>query len=213
MPVAKKRPLGNALKWLAIGLLACLSGYLIVLMYAQGEYLFAVLALILSSLGLYIYGNRRAYSWRYVYPGLAGMSLFVLFPLVCTIAIAFTNYSSTNQLTFERAQSVLMGREFQGGKALNFALFPAGEKWQLALTSADSSETLVSPPFAFDASAPQTLEMTPQAVPAGDKAGLRGVRKTRRALGHRAPKLPDSEPLRRIWLPRFPVPSRCTNGL
>jgi hypothetical protein len=48
--------------------------------------------------------NRKAYAWRYVYPGLAGMGLFVLFPLICTIAIAFTNYSSTNQLTFERAQ-------------------------------------------------------------------------------------------------------------
>jgi len=59
MPVAqtgltaeKKRPLSHALKWLAIGLLACLTGYLIVLMYAQGEYLFAVLALILASTGL-----------------------------------------------------------------------------------------------------------------------------------------------------------------
>lgn len=40
------------------------------------------------------------------------MGLFVLFPLVCTIAIAFTNYSSTNQLTFERAQEVLMDRSF-----------------------------------------------------------------------------------------------------
>ncbi len=159
------------------------TGYLIVLMYAQGETLFAVLALILSSLGLYIYGNRRAYSWRYVYPGLAGMSLFVLFPLVCTIAIAFTNYSSTNQLTFERAQSVLMGREFQGGKALNFALYPAGDKWQLALTSADSSETLVSPPFAFNASAPQTLEMLPQTAPSAEKAGLRVVTQNRLALG------------------------------
>ncbi len=38
------------------------------------------------------------------------MGLFVLFPLVCTIAIAFTNYSSTNQLTFERAQEVLLDR-------------------------------------------------------------------------------------------------------
>ena len=216
MPVAKKRPLGNALKWLAIGLLACLSGYLIVLMYAQGEYLFAVLALILSSLGLYIYGNRRAYSWRYVYPGLAGMSLFVLFPLVCTIAIAFTNYSSTNQLTFERAQSVLMGREFQGGKALNFALFPAGEKWQLALTSAGSSETLVSPPFAFDASAPQTLEMTPQAVPAGDKAGLRVVTQNRLALGQLAARLPDGETLRMSSLRQFsgtqPLYKRADDG-
>jgi hypothetical protein len=36
--------------------------------------------------------------------------------------IAFTNYSSTNQLTFERAQQVLMDRSFQAGKSYNFAL-------------------------------------------------------------------------------------------
>ncbi|MCM2448207.1 maltose ABC transporter permease MalF [Rahnella sp. CG8] len=203
MPVAKKRPFSNALKWLIIALLACFTGYLIVLMYAQGEYLFAVLTLILSGVGLYIYGNRRAYSWRYVYPGLAGMSLFVLFPLICTIAIAFTNYSSTNQLTFERAQSVLMGREFQGGKVLNFALFPAGDRWQLALTSADNSETLVSPPFAFNASAPQTLDMLPQTAPSAEKAGLRVVTQNRLALGQISAKLPDGETLRMSSLRQF----------
>ena len=51
MPVAKKRPFSNALKWLIIALLACFTGYLIVLMYAQGEYLFAVLTMILSGVG------------------------------------------------------------------------------------------------------------------------------------------------------------------
>ena len=60
--------------------------------------------------GCIYFANRKAYAWRYVYPGMAGMGLFVLFPLVCTIAIAFTNYSSTNQLTFERAQEVLLDR-------------------------------------------------------------------------------------------------------
>ncbi|MEJ5063347.1 maltose ABC transporter permease MalF [Erwinia sp. MYb375] len=210
MPVAqtgltadKKCPLRQVIKWLAIGLLTCLTGYLIVLMYAQGEYLFAVLALILSSAGLYIYGNRRAYSWRYVYPGLAGMALFVLFPLVCTIAIAFTNYSSTNQLTFERAQSVLMGREFQGGKALNFALYPAGEQWQLALTSPDNGEVLVSPPFTFNASAPQTLTMTAQAAPTGEKAGLRVVTQNRQALGQLSARLPEGATLRMSSLRQF----------
>lgn len=54
------------------------------------------------------------------------MGLFVLFPLICTIAIAFTNYSSTNQLTFERAQEVLMDRSYQAGKTYNFGLYPAG---------------------------------------------------------------------------------------
>ncbi|WP_455817508.1 maltose ABC transporter permease MalF [Pseudomonas cerasi] len=210
MPVAqtgltaeKKWPLRQVIKWLAVGLLACLTGYLIVLMYAQGEYLFAVLALILSSAGLVIYANRRAYSWRYVYPGLAGMALFVLFPLVCTIAIAFTNYSSTNQLTFERAQSVLMGREFQGGKALNFALYPAGEQWQLALSAPDSADTLVSPPFTFNASAPQTLIMTPQAAPGGEKAGLRVVTQNRQALGQLSARLPEGTTLRMSSLRQF----------
>ena len=90
LPLRKKWQISNLLKWLIVGLFALFTGYLIVLMYAQGEYLFAMLTLLLSSVGLYIYANRRAYSWRYVYPGLAGMSLFVLFPLVCTIFIAFT---------------------------------------------------------------------------------------------------------------------------
>ena len=42
------------------------------------EYLFAIMTLILSSVGLYIFANRKAYA-RYVYPGVAGMGLFVLF--------------------------------------------------------------------------------------------------------------------------------------
>lgn len=105
------------------------------------------MTLILSSVGLYIFANRKAYAWRYVYPGLAGMGLFVLFPLICTIAIAFTNYSSTNQLTFERAQQVLMDRSFQAGKAYNFTLIPAGDEWKLALTDGESGKTTFLTPL------------------------------------------------------------------
>ena len=121
MDVIKKKHWwqSDALKWSVLGLLGLLVGYLVVLMYAQGEYLFAITTLILSSAGLYIFANRKAYAWRYVYPGMAGMGLFVLFPLVCTIAIAFTNYSSTNQLTFERAQEVLLDRSWQEGERAN----------------------------------------------------------------------------------------------
>lgn len=123
-----------------LGLLGLLVGYLVVLMYAQGEYLFAITTLILSSAGLYIFANRKAYARRYVYPGMAGMGLFVLFPLVCTIAIAFTNYSSTNQLTFERAQEVLLDRSRQAGKTYNFGLYPAGDEWQLALSDGETGK-------------------------------------------------------------------------
>ena len=72
-------------------------------MYAQGEYLFALVTLVVSAAGLWLHQPARLCR-RYVYPGLAGMALFVLFPLACTVAIAFTNYSSTNQLSEARAQ-------------------------------------------------------------------------------------------------------------
>ena len=82
MDVIKKKHWwqSDALKWSVLGLLGLLVGYLVVLMYAQGEYLFAITTLILSSAGLYIFANRKAYAWRYVYPGMAGMGLFVLIP-------------------------------------------------------------------------------------------------------------------------------------
>ena len=56
MDVIKKKHWwqSDALKWSVIGLLGLLVGYLVVLMYAQGEYLFAITTLILSSAGLYI---------------------------------------------------------------------------------------------------------------------------------------------------------------
>ena len=56
MDVIKKKHWwqSDALKWSVLGLLGLLVGYLVVLMYAQGEYLFAITTLILSSAGLYI---------------------------------------------------------------------------------------------------------------------------------------------------------------
>jgi maltose/maltodextrin transport system permease protein len=204
LPVRKKWQISDTVKWLIVSLFALFTGYLIVLMYAQGEYLFAMLTLLLSATGLYIYANRRAYSWRYVYPGLAGMSLFVLFPLVCTIFIAFTNYSSTNQLTFERAQSVLMDRQFHADKTYAFALFPANaNQWRLALTAPDNGEILVSVPFAFNATAPQTLTLSPQPMPSGEKAMLRVITQNRQALGQLTAKLPNGESLRMSSLRQF----------
>lgn len=195
----------NTLKWLVISLLGLFTGYLIVLMYAQGEYLFAILTLVLASAGLYIFANRRAYAWRYVYPGVAGMALFVLFPLVCTIAIAFTNYSSTNQLTFERAQSVLMQRQFHSGKTFSFALYPAGEQWRLQLTNPDDGTTLISEPFSLNAASPAKLHLTSAAASdsAAEPANLRTITQNRQALSQLVALMPDGGELRMSSLRQF----------
>ncbi|MDF3635728.1 maltose ABC transporter permease MalF, partial [Enterobacter cloacae] len=180
----------DALKWSVIGLLCLLVGYLVVLMYVQGEYLFAIMTLILSSVGLYIFANRKAYAWRYVYPGVAGMGLFVLFPLICTIAIAFTNYSSTNQLAQERATQVLLDRSYQAGKTFNFGLYPAGDEWKLALTDGESGKTYLSDAFKFGGEQKLTLKEA-AALPEGERANLRIITQNRQALTQLTAVLPD----------------------
>ena len=194
----------DVLKWLIIGTLSLFTCYLIVLMYAQGEYLFAIVTLILVSLGLYVFANRRAYAWRYVYPGVAGMGLFVLFPLICTIAIAFTNYSSTNQLTFERAQSVLMDRQFQTGKTYAFGLYPNHDQWQLQLTNPDDNTVLISEPFSLNATGEQKISVTPaSAEQTSERASLRIITQNRQALSGLVAILPSGGELRMSSLRQF----------
>lgn len=190
----------DALKWSIIGLLGLLVGYLVVVMYAQGEYLFAIMTLILSSAGLYIFANRKTYAWRYVYPGLAGMGLFVLFPLICTIAIAFTNYSSTNQLTQERAQQVLMERAYQAGKTYQFALYPSGEQWRLALS--DNDKYYVSDAFTFGGEQKIPLKQA-DALPDGERGNLRVITQNRQALGQLTAILPDNSKVTMSSLRQF----------
>lgn len=198
----------DVLKWLIIGTLSLFTCYLIVLMYAQGEYLFAIVTLILVSLGLYVFANRRAYAWRYVYPGVAGMGLFVLFPLICTIAIAFTNYSSTNQLTFERAQSVLMDRQFQTGKTFTFGLYPSDNQWRLQLTNPDDSSVLISAPFSLDATGEKKVTVAPASTEqTGERASLRIITQNRQALGELVALLPSGGELRMSSLRQFSATS------
>lgn len=83
MDVIKKKHWwqSDTLKWSVIGLLSLLVGYLVVLMYAQGEYLFAIMTLILSSAGLYIFANRKTYAWRYVYHWYGGYGAICPVPI------------------------------------------------------------------------------------------------------------------------------------
>jgi maltose/maltodextrin transport system permease protein len=96
------------------------------------------------------------------------MGLFVLFPLICTIAIAFTNYSSTHQLTQERAQQVLMDRSYQAGKTYNFTLFPSEGSWRL---KADGEAAKTFFPDAFKLGGEQKIVLKEtDALPAGERA-------------------------------------------
>ncbi len=91
------------LKWLAVILIVAYSGYMVVSMYLRGDVAFPLLVIVLVTSGVIIYLSKRTYAHRYAYPAIAGMLTFIIFPMVYTISIAFTNYSGEHTYTQDRA--------------------------------------------------------------------------------------------------------------
>ena len=193
------------LKTLVLSAVTLLNGYAIVLMYARGEFAFALLTLVLASMGVYIFARKRTYAHRYIYPGVAGMILFIIFPLIYTIGLAFTNYSGANQLSFQRTQGVLLEQSFQSGDSYNFELRQHDDVYSIALKQGD--HWLLSQPISLtDGSVEKLeghLELNPTTELPGIKAPLKTVIQNRNVLNQLEVKTPDGEALVMSGLRKF----------
>lgn len=110
---------------LVLALVAVAGLWLVFTVYASGQTLLALAALVLLAAGLYVYGARGVLAWRYLFPGIVGMGLFVAFPLLYTMQIGFTNYSSAHLLSQERVKAYLLEQTVPDEEhALDFALLP-----------------------------------------------------------------------------------------
>lgn len=91
--------------------------------------------------------SRRLQSWRYVLPGALAVLVFVVLPMVFTVVISFTNYSSRNLLSFERATTVLLERTDSQGQGMDVELMRQGSGYRLRLL-ADDGHAWHAGPFA-----------------------------------------------------------------
>nr|WP_194089639.1 maltose ABC transporter permease MalF [Vibrio hibernica] len=200
--------------WVKMAVLSAvtlLNGYAIVLMYSRGEFAFALLTLILASMGVYVFARKRTYAHRYIYPGVAGMILFIIFPLIYTIGLAFTNYSGANQLSFERAQSVLMDQTFQSGDSYSFELRQHDDLYSIALklrTPNKQGDTwLISAPISLNkGSLPQqseSIKLQPSNTLSGNKVPLKSVIQNRNVLSEFVVETPDGTDLKMSGLRKF----------
>jgi maltose/maltodextrin transport system permease protein len=93
-------------------------------------------------LAYFVYTARRAYTFRYLFPGLAGIALFIVLPLIYTVWIGFTNYSSKNLLTLERATEVLLGEVYERSNVrYQFTLHAADRGFRLVLHTGDEDDS------------------------------------------------------------------------
>ncbi|WP_062193040.1 maltose ABC transporter permease MalF [Caldimonas taiwanensis] len=138
--------------------------YLVTLVYAAGEMLLAGTLLVVIALAAWVYTSQRLYAWRYLFPGLAAVIIFVVFPMLYTVAISFTNYSSRNLLSFERATAYLLDETYQAeGRTYDFALLSDGQRHILRLQAPDTGEVFLTPAIDLEDAWPSSVAAAPAA--------------------------------------------------
>ena len=178
MPQALKRFLQPAL----MILLGLVGLYVVTLVYATGESLLAGVMLVTLACFLWIYTSPKTYAYRYLFPGIGAALIFVVFPMLYTVRIGFTNYSSKNLLTFNRATQYLLEETYRAeGATYNSTLHADGNRWRLRLEDADSGAAFVTEPLTLTAEKPLTLTAEPSPAPLpGAEMSMRDL------IGHQA---------------------------
>lgn len=161
LPPSPTEKLARWLHWpLAIaGMLGAL--YLVFLIYTTGQATWAAGVLLLFTAGFYVYLSRGGFAWRYLFPGVAGMLVFIAFPLVYTAQIGLTNYSSIHLLSESRVREYLLEqRDAVEERVLAYSLHASGAEYRLVLkTEGEAHPQWVSPPLALRAGKPLRVDI------------------------------------------------------
>jgi hypothetical protein len=99
----RKSALGLIVKYILLSLVDSIGGYAVYLMAVAGLWIPAAV-LVLSLVGInWLYLTERAVPLKYLLPGTITMAIFAVLPIIYTVYIAFTNYSTGHVLSKEEA--------------------------------------------------------------------------------------------------------------
>jgi maltose/maltodextrin transport system permease protein len=210
-PGGPAKPVPRLLLGVGIPLLAtlCLL-WLVFSLWAAGQPMTAVGVMALGGSAIYVYGTAQTVAWKYLFPGVAGMLLFVAFPLLYTVQIGFTNYSSSNLLEEQRSRAYLLDQTVADeAHARPFTLHAEGNSFRIQLQPGEGGgEVLVSPPLSLAApsagvaSTPVVMQPPASAV-LGPALPLKDVVRQRAGLQPLQLQLPDGKLIRYAGLREF----------
>jgi maltose/maltodextrin transport system permease protein len=199
-----KRPILNTV----IGAAATLALlWFVFSLYSAGQPMVALGALLFGASAIYIYFTASSVAWKYLFPGIAGMLLFVAFPLIYTVQIGFTNYSSNNLLELERARAYLLDQALvDETQTQTFSLHREGNALRLKLVPQESGgATLVSPPLTLPSATPLApIKMLPSSsITLGEPLSLRETLALRDSLLPLQLQLPSGQLIRYAGVREF----------
>jgi maltose/maltodextrin transport system permease protein len=124
--------------------------YLNFIIYQTGATWVALAMLIVIGVGAFAYLSESAYTLRYLFPGLLGFGIFVIFPIAYMVFLSFTKYSSQNLLTYDRSLGLLLEETFAAGTgSYKYKLYAqeGGEYILYIEDKKDSTKRFASEPF------------------------------------------------------------------
>ena len=192
-------------------LVACGMLWLSFAIYTSGQAVWAALMLSLGALSLYVYASAKTLAWRYLFPGVMAMLVFVAFPLIYTIQIGFTNYSANNLLSEERARDYLLDQaDVNESRAYAFSVHADGNDVRLVLAPQGEGalrERYVSPPLSLQkaSTSPVVMLLLKEDMALGQAYTLRQTIAHRDALMALRLELPNKSTLLYASLHEFAV--------
>lgn len=117
--------------------------WMILRMWGDGYWQFAVIILVITVILNYIWLRPEAYPLRWMSPGLAFMILISVYPIIYTVYISFTNYGTGHLLPKVQTIEVLEQRKYlpESGLEYNFTLYKnAFDQYALLMTPSGGSE-------------------------------------------------------------------------
>ncbi len=206
--------LAGILRFAVLGIIALALLYVVWRLYIAGEPMFGAVVLAIMVGIVVVFGARRFYTARFVFPAVTAVLVFIAVPVIYTSYVGFTNYGSRNLLTFDRVTALFLGQKaVDKATERPFALVAADGGFQLFLPEGEGG--LISGVFPLDGT-PVSLTMQPLDAAPAETVPMREVVARRAELGAVTAVLPDGTEIRSSGLRSFakvtPVYDRQPDG-
>jgi maltose/maltodextrin transport system permease protein len=193
------------LSWAVAAAAVLTALYFVFNMYVAGQPLWALGGLIFTALAFAIYATNWSIPARYMFPGLTAIFLFIALPLLFTMQIGFTNYSSNHLLSFDRATAYLLDQSVPDEDSVHeYVTYREGDGLRIAINKPGSNERFASEKFSTAAAAaPIPVKALRDASALGQPLGIREQLTYRDALMRTQLALPSGDILSYAGLREF----------
>jgi maltose/maltodextrin transport system permease protein len=188
--------------------------YVTTLFYLSGEVWLALASLTLTCFGAWAYLHPKAEAYRFLFPALASVFVFILLPIGYMVNLGFTNTSGSNLLTYDKVRDYLLQETYEKSEgAWSFKIFKDGGAYRLVLEGDGGTGRFVTPGLSLapGSNISQTLEPAPAEVP-GAPLAMKDMIPLRDTIAALALKLPDGTQLKMSGLRSFSAKAPLYRG-